>query len=230
MTCKTALTSAPHYDWDSYGGRPRTSPTPDELRAQAYHALAARVTSLYWFNLSLPSLLKFPDLIEPVTRVGREIRVLADFYLEGDAYHYERIQTGVRPDWDLSVIAGPRGGLLFALDLTYQPDPDKKVFQFGPPRDAVLRFPLPAYLRAPAQVLRADADAVVPVPFERTGEGIQIQGRFGDVNVFAVSTREDERDLLEARRTQLAAWEESFGFDPGRDPADLDQLRALLAK
>ncbi|MFB3789640.1 MAG: hypothetical protein ACE15F_25075 [bacterium] len=23
---------------------------------------------------------------------------------------------------------------------------------------------------------------------------------------------------------------ESFGFDPGRDPADLDQLRALLAK
>ena len=37
-----------HYDWEVYGGRKRTSPTPDELRAQAYHALAHRITSLYW--------------------------------------------------------------------------------------------------------------------------------------------------------------------------------------
>jgi len=35
-----------HNGWDSYGGRKRTSPTADELRAQAYHALASRITSL----------------------------------------------------------------------------------------------------------------------------------------------------------------------------------------
>ncbi len=66
-----------HHGWDGYGGRQRTSPTPDELRQQAYHGLASRITSLYWFNLSLKSLIKFPDLIEPMTRVGREIRNVA---------------------------------------------------------------------------------------------------------------------------------------------------------
>ena len=52
-------------DWEVYGGRKRTSPTPEELRAQACPALAQRITSLYWFNLSLKSRLKFPDLIAP---------------------------------------------------------------------------------------------------------------------------------------------------------------------
>ena len=33
-------------NWERYGGRKRTSPTPDELRAQAYYALANRMTSL----------------------------------------------------------------------------------------------------------------------------------------------------------------------------------------
>ncbi|MEN6424960.1 MAG: hypothetical protein ABFE13_06335, partial [Phycisphaerales bacterium] len=80
----------PHHDWSGYGGRKRASPTPDELRLQAYHALASRITSLYWFNLSLKSLVKFPDLIEPITRVGREIRMLDQFYLEGAAYQYRR--------------------------------------------------------------------------------------------------------------------------------------------
>jgi len=42
-----------HAGWDRYGGRSRTSPTPDELRLQAYHALSSRITSLYWFNLAL---------------------------------------------------------------------------------------------------------------------------------------------------------------------------------
>jgi hypothetical protein len=32
--------------------RQRRSPNPGELRAQALHALASRITSLYWFNLS----------------------------------------------------------------------------------------------------------------------------------------------------------------------------------
>lgn len=49
--------------------------THSEERIWRYYALAHRITSLYWFNLSLKSLLKFPDLIEPITRIGREINV-----------------------------------------------------------------------------------------------------------------------------------------------------------
>lgn len=70
---------------------------PDELRLQAYHGLSSRITSLYWFNLSLRSLLAFPDLIEPMTRVGREIRMLEDYYLEGDAVSHERILRDGKP-------------------------------------------------------------------------------------------------------------------------------------
>jgi hypothetical protein len=69
----------PHDGWKGgwFGsGRARRSPTPDELRAQAMHALSTRITSLYWFNLSLKSLLAFPDTWEPITRIGREIRML----------------------------------------------------------------------------------------------------------------------------------------------------------
>jgi hypothetical protein len=217
-----------HHGWDNYGGRERTSPTPAELRAQAYHALAHRITSLYWFNLSLKSLLKFPDLIEPITRVNREICLLEDYYLEGDAYHYERCGREGKPDWDLAVIAGPRGALLFALDLAYAADPQKKVFQFGPPREASLKFPLPLYLRDAAEVLRADADHVSPVPFTRTADGVEVSGRCGPENVWVVSPGAGLARELEARRRELAAFEDSFGFDPGRNPADLDHLRRIL--
>ena len=48
----------PHYDWNGYGG-PGAARRPDELRLQAYHALASRITSLYWFSLSLRSLVTF---------------------------------------------------------------------------------------------------------------------------------------------------------------------------
>jgi hypothetical protein len=73
----------PHEGWEVYGGRMRTSPTPDEIRLQAYHALSSRITSLYWFNLSLKSLLKFPDTWAELARIGREARILDEFYLEG---------------------------------------------------------------------------------------------------------------------------------------------------
>ena len=214
--------------WDSYGGRQRASPTPAELRAQAYHALAHRITSLYWFNLSLKSLLKFPDLIEPITRVNREIGLLEDFYLEGDAYHYERCVREGRPDWDLAVIAGPRGAVLFALDLAYTANPQEKVFTFGPPREATLKFPLPAYLREAVEVLRVDADGIRPAASTKTADGLQINGRCGPENVWAVSPRAGLAQELEARRRELVAFEDSFGFDPGRKAGDLEELRRAL--
>jgi hypothetical protein len=201
---------------------------PEELRAQAYHALASRITSLYWFNLSLKSILKFPDLIEPIRMVGREIRLLEDYYLEGDAYHYERLARDGQPDWDVSVVAGPKGAVLFALDVNYEPDTTKKVFKFGPPRNTVITFPLPAYLRNPLKVLRISAGEVTSVPFEVAAKGIRIEAEFGDVSVFVTTHRGSVEQQLEERRRQLAAFEGSFGFDPARNRTDLEQLKAIL--
>ncbi len=215
-----------HEGWDVYGGRQRTSPTPDELRAQAYHALAHRITSLYWFNLSLKSLLKFPDLIEPIQRVDREIRLLEDFYLEGDAFHFERRSRNGKPDWDIAVIAGPRGAVCFALDLAYTPDPAERVFKFGPPRDVDLEFPLPEYLRQPVEVVGVTAERILGADFTKYAKGIRVTRACGPVNVFVVSPRSGLAEQLETRRQALIRFEDSFGFDPAKNSQDLQQLKA----
>lgn len=48
--------------------------------------------------------------------------VLEPFYLEGDASYDEPVVREDKPDWDLSVVAGPRGAVLFAPDLAHLPD------------------------------------------------------------------------------------------------------------
>jgi len=217
-----------HYDWNGYGGRKRGSPTPDELRLQAYHALSSRITSLYWFNLSLRSLVAFPDLIEPMTRVGREIRMLEEYYLEGDATSHERVLRDGKPDWDLDVVAGPRGAVLFALDLAYTADGEERVFKFGAPRDARFRFRVPAYLTPHAEVFRMDADGLSPVTCRADGGSLEIQDRASRVAVYVVAAKPGERDRLEARRQALVAQERALGFDPGGRPEDLAVLKGML--
>jgi len=219
----------PHHDWEGYG-RERGSPTPDELRLQAYHALASRITSLYWFNLSLRSLVTFPDLIEPMTRVGREIRMLEEFYLEGDAVSHERLQRDGKPDWDLDVVAGPRGAVLFALDLDYKPDPRDRVFQFAPPRNATFRFRLPAYVSPVAELFRVDADGLTHVDYNVVNGVVEIRDRVSRVAVYVAATAPGERTRIETRRQALIAAESALGFDPGRNPSDLATLRELLAR
>ncbi len=220
----------PHHDWEGYGGRKRGSPTPDELQLQAYHALASRITSLYWFNLSLRSLVTFPDLIEPMTRVGREIRMLEEFYLEGDATSHERVLRGGKPDWDLDVVAGPRGALLFALDLAYTADPQDRVFKFGPPREAIFRFRVPSYVSPIVEVFRADADGLRQVDFRVTAGTVEIRDLVSRVAVYVVSTIPGERDRIEARRQALIDAENALGFDPGRNPGDLASLKGLMGE
>lgn len=220
----------PHHDWEGYGGRKRGSPTPDELRAQAYHALASRITSLYWFNLSLRSLVTFPDLIEPMTRIGREIRMLEEFYLEGDATGHERVLRGGKPDWDLDVVAGPRGALLFALDLDYKPDPKERVFEFGPPREVNFRFRVPCYVSPVVEVFRLDADSLNRVDCKVDGGFAEIRDRASRVAIYVVATRSGEKERIEARRQALIAEEHALGFDPGRRPEDLAALREMVRK
>jgi hypothetical protein len=219
-----------HSGWSGYGGRRRTSPTPDELRLQAYHALANRITSLYWFNLSLKSLMKFPDLLEPIQRVGREIRMLEDFYVEGDAFDYRRVERDGRPDWDLSVIGAPPGALLFALDLDYYPDPDEKVFRFGNPRSAVLAYRLPGYVKRPVDVFRADGDGVHDVDYEITEEGVVVYDTRSRVGIYVATRNEKLRSQLVAKQREVIEKERQAGFDPVHSEVDFALLKGLLEK
>jgi hypothetical protein len=218
----------PHAGWEVYDGRKRTSPTPDELRAQAGHALASRITSLYWFNLSLKSLVQYRDTLDELTRVGREIRLLQDFLLEGDAYRYERVERDGRPDWDLASIASPRAAVLFALDLDYAPDPAEKVFKFGPARPARWAFALPEHLRKPADVFRIDAEGVQSVDHRETGNGIEISDRARLAAIYVATPSQDLRGELEKRRQALLTYEQSFPFDPAHQDEDFAQLKSLL--
>jgi len=214
----------PHVGWESYGGRRRKSPTPDELRMQAYHALANRITSLYWFNLSLPSLVRYRDTLDELTRINRETMLLSRFYLTGGAYQYTRVLRNNRPDWDLASIVSPDATLLFALDLKYSPDPEQKVFRFGPPRQARLRFRLPPWLGAPADVFRIDADGAHDVTYSVRGLELEINDTLSKVGVYVVAPATAVRSQLETRRQELIAYEDSFGFDPAHNDADYATL------
>jgi len=216
-----------HEGWDRYGGRTRTSPTPDELRAQAYHALAHRITSLYWFNLSLKSLVKFPDLIEPITRVNREIRLMEELLLEGDAFEYRRELDAGRPAWDLASVTGPGGTLLFALDLAYVPDPKDKEFRFTP-REGSWRFRLPAHLPKPAEVFRLDADGPHAVEARLEPGTVTVRDRVSVAGIFVVAPESGLKERLRVRHKELVRFEDGVGFDPARRGEDLATLRNLL--
>lgn len=212
----------PHEGWDGFDGRARRSPTPEELRSQAIHALATRITSLYWFNLSLKSLMAFPDTWDAMTRIGREIRMLDDLYLTGDAYRFERLALpDGSPDWDLASIAAPDAALLFALDTRYAPDPKANVFQFGPPRAAAFRFALPSRLRKPIDVYRVDADGIHPVRWAATAAGVEITDTRTQDGIYVATRDRGLRTKLEAKRLKAMAHEKEH-------PVDLEALKALL--
>ncbi len=219
----------PHEGWYVIDGRTRLSPTAEELRSQAYHALATRIISLYWFNLSLRSITQFRDTLEEITRIGREIYMVESFYMEGDAYRFERVsKPDGSPDWELSSIAAPHGALLFALDADYAPDHDAKVFRFNPPREARFRFALPLFLQKPQDVFRVDADGVHDVSWTPDDGGVVIQDRAALAGVYVATPAPDLRESIEEKRMSLIAQEEALGFDPANNDADFAELLALL--
>jgi len=171
--------------------------------------------------------LKFRDLIEPITRVNREIRLMEDLLLEGDAFEYRRELDEGQLSWDLASVIGPSGGLLFAHDLAYVPGLDEKVFKFRP-RDGVFIFKLPAYLRKPTQVFRLDADGLHDVTFTVEGNRIIIHDRVMVAGIYVVSQDDNLRTALEARHASLIAFEKSFGFDPALSDSDFEALKQIL--
>ncbi len=214
----------PHDGWGggfSLSARQRRSPTPDELRAQAMHALSTRITSLYWFNLSLKSLLKFPDTWEPIMRLGREIQMLAPYYLAGDAYRFERTRTAAgRLDWDLASIVSQDCALLFANDLAYIPDSADNTFHFGEPRDLSAYYALPHWLQQPLDVFRVDADGIHAVKWSNEAQGVRIQHRCSRDALFVVTHSPNLRDEIESRRQAAIRIEE-------RHSVDIEVLKAL---
>ena len=202
----------PHDGWGggfNFSGRKRRSPTPDELRAQAMHALATRITSLYWFNLSLKSLVKFPDTWEPMARIGREIQMLAPIYLAGDAYRFERVRNSQgKLDWDCASIVSEECALLFALDLAYEPNAEDSTFRFGEPRDFSYHYELPHWLREPTDVFRVDADGVHPVQWVVEENGVKINHTFSRDAIFVATKSSALRATIEARRKAAIQIEE----------------------
>lgn len=217
----------PSDGWSRYGGRKRTSPTPDEIRMQAYHAVSTRITSLYWFNLSLKALVQWRDTLDEVGRIGRELRMIDEFLLEGDAYQFERVTRGKKLDWDLASVCGPRAVLFFALDLDYVPDPDEKVFKFAPPRKATWEFQLPVYLQGVKDVFRLDADGVHDVEWALKDRTVQICEEANRVAVYLATPDDRLRSAIEEKRQHLIASEAALEFDPARNDADFQQLVQL---
>ena len=219
----------PHEGWSRYGGRTRTSPTPDEIRMQAYHALSTRITSLYWFNLSLKTVVKWRDTLDELGRIGRELRMLDEFILEGDAYGFERLTRGKdKLDWDIASVCGPRAALLFALDLDYVPDPQEKVFKFGLPRKAKWRFHLPSYLENVKDVFRLDADGVYDVKWSHKDGAVEIHEKTSRVAIYVATPDPQLRASIENKRQGLISAETALQFDPARNDADFQQLVRLF--
>ena len=220
----------PHDGWGGgfrRTGRSRRSPTPDELRSQAIHGLSARITSLYWFNLSLKSLMKFPDTWEPLQRIGREIKMLAPIFLTGDAFEYQRMKSADgRPDWDLSSIIASDAAVLFAIDLAYQPDPVENIFKFGEPRDFSAFFTLPHWLRGELDLFRVDAEGLHEVQWKPEEKGVRITGKFSRDAIFIAAKSPETRRQIQERRVSALAWEEKNR--PAA--ADLELLKSLISK
>lgn len=218
----------PYHGWDDIDGRRRASPTADEIRLQAYQALSSRITSLYWYQLNLQSLVDYRDTIGELTRIGREIKLLEEFYLEGDACFYQQTTREGRLDWDLAAITSPRGSLLFALDLAYMPDRSSRTFEFKRPREARFLFSLPTYARHPLDVFRIDAEGIYDARFQITPEGIEILDRQNKVAIYVASLTPQLRTILEGRRQYLINYEQSLNFDPADKDRDFAVLRHIL--
>ena len=217
-----------HHDWGSWRTPRRGSPTPDELRSQAWHALGHRITSLYWFNLSVKSLVKFPDLIDPISRIGREIRLLDEILLEGDAVDFQRLARDGRPDLDVTVVASPAAALVVLHDLAYRPDPQRREFVFAP-REVEARVRLPAWLADAPHVFRIDADGTYDAPHERDDpRQLVLRDALRVAQLYVVARDGGLRERLEAERAAMAADEQALGFDPARNPDDLATLRRLV--
>jgi hypothetical protein len=215
----------PHDGWEVYGGRKLTSPTPSELRAQAYHALSTGITSLYWFNLSYKSLAGYPELLEPMQRIGREIRLLEPFYLNGTQWDYRRLTGKGGPDWDLSTFVSPEGVLLFALDLGYHADATTRTFVFDKERQVDLSLKVPEWVGEGWELWKIEADGLRRMGWRpSTDASIRFRDKVHEVGIYILLPEEAASERLRQRWSDLKMLESSWDFDPARNPVHLREF------
>ncbi|MFN9719407.1 MAG: hypothetical protein ACK58L_11970 [Planctomycetota bacterium] len=202
----------PHHGWGGgflLNSRKRRSPTPDELRAQAMHALSTRITSLYWFNLSLKSLLRFPDTWDSIMKIGREIQMLEPYYVAGDAFEFERTRNADgRLDWDCASVICADCAILFANDLDYRPDETDSTFHFGDPRSFDHLYRLPHWLQNPTDVFRVDAEGIHDVNWTTENTGVRLRQTLNRDGIFVATKNSALRATIEARRQAAMKIEE----------------------
>jgi hypothetical protein len=210
--------------WEGGLGRKRRSPTSYEILIQAYQGLANGVMGLYWYSLQTWSVLKYRDTLEITTRIGREIRLLHEFYVNGDAYKHERISVDNKPKLDLNSIVTPDSALLFIIDLDYEPDRKAQIFRAKGTRPAEAGFQLPGYLEGIKDAFRVDANGIYDVDWESTSDGVKIEDQLKDVNIYVATKDMETREILTKRLKELVAFEESIGFDPANNDDDFAVL------
>jgi hypothetical protein len=181
----------------------------------------------------MKSLAKFPDLLDPIRRVGREIQLLKPILESATAYRYERINQEGKPSWDLSSIVNADSAILVANDLAYSIDKKTRTFGFSS-RTASLPFDIPVWLES----LRAeggldcfeiDADGPKPVGYKLEDRGITIEAKeVKVVGIYVVSRDKSLRQRLIEQAAGLDQREKSLGFDPIGNPEDLKRLQSWV--
>jgi len=221
-----------HDGWGGILSPRRGSPTADELRSQAWHGLGNGIMSLYWFNLSMKSLAKFPDLLDPIRRVGREIQLLKPILESGTAYQYERVVDSGKPAWDLSSVVNQQAAILVANDLDYRIDEKTRTFVFSN-RRAKLQFELPDWLSDDPQgtldCFEIDSQGPKSIEYALTDRGVSIEAKeVRVVGIYIVTRDKSLRQRLSEQAGELDQREKTLGFDPIGNPEDLKRLRGWV--
>jgi hypothetical protein len=147
--------------------------------------------------------------------------MLEPFFLEGDAYRFERQTRDGEPDWDLASIAAPDAAVLFALDTAYTADKKDNVFAFGAPRAVNYAFALPYWLHTPTDVFRVDGDGIQDVKWRVEGKGIVIEDTRSRDAIYLATKSPTLRKAVEERR-QAALVQEAA------NPIARSEIEALL--
>lgn len=213
-----------HDGWGGVLSPRRGSPTPQELRAQAWQGLGNGIASLYWFNLSVKSLAKFPDLLEPIADIGMEIQMLKPLLEGGTAYRYNRMVEGEKPQWDVSSVVGESAAMLVVNDIGYEIDTSTRTFRFKP-RDGRWEFELPVWLREATVCYRVDATGVHDVKHRFESGCVVIEDRIEVVGVYVVTRDSGMRERMFKTREVMLEQHRELDFDPIRREEDMKRMQ-----
>jgi hypothetical protein len=116
------------------------------------------------------------------------------------------------------------------MDLSYNADTDRKQFEFASAREAELAFRLPYYLPDRITALkRIDAGGAYEVEWKlQDGMAVIRDSNIPVVGIYLACTDAKTLTDVEKKRLMLLKEEASFGFSPGTEIRDLEQLRALM--